>query len=123
MKRLNPFQKEHHNLTQVLFWPDMAPIHYSQTVLECLTNNGIDFVTKANNAPSVPQARPIERFWSLCKYHYSRRKETPKTLRIFKNVWSQINQLVAQNNAQSLARSMRRSLRLIGNSGVGASFR
>ena len=122
VKRLIPFLRAHHNVNETLFWPDMAPIHYSKTVLECLKSNGIEFVSKQGNASAVPQARPIERFWAHCKYHYSLRTETPKTLRIFKTVWSEISQFVAQNNAKALTRTMRRSLRLIGDKGVEASF-
>lgn len=30
-----------------------------------LNNNQIDFVPKLYNPPNVPQARPIEEFWSI----------------------------------------------------------
>ena len=35
-KRMLPFIKIHHNLDQVLFWPDMASSHYEKKVVEWL---------------------------------------------------------------------------------------
>ena len=66
--------------------------------------------------------RPIELFWSLCKYLYSVRTQTAQTLRIFTKLWSEISQLAPQNNAKALAGTMRCSLRLISDQGVEASF-
>lgn len=35
-KRLLPFIQKHHRLDQILFWPDMAPIHYGKIVINGL---------------------------------------------------------------------------------------
>jgi transposase len=71
-KILLPFITKYHNKSDVLFWPDMASIHYEKSVLNWLQTNGINFVPKEDNAPNVPHARPIEQFWKLCKEEYSR---------------------------------------------------
>jgi len=70
-KRLLPFIEEHHHKSDIMFWPDLATIHYESSVQTLLANNGIDCVTRKANAPNVPQARPIERFWALCKKKHS----------------------------------------------------
>ena len=60
-KRLIPFI----NNRDVLFWPDMATCHYSESVVNYLKSKNIDFIEKHNNAPKVIQARPIEKFWAI----------------------------------------------------------
>lgn len=51
----------------VIFWPDLAPCHYSHENLEWLEQNGITFVPKDQNPPAAPQIRPIENFWGCLK--------------------------------------------------------
>jgi hypothetical protein len=45
-KRLLPFLNRHHNVHQVIFWPDMATSHYSKICTEFLTANSIKFAKK-----------------------------------------------------------------------------
>ena len=122
-KRLLPFIKKHHSKKTVLFWPDMARIHYGKCVLNCLKDNQIDFVSWKDNAPAVPQARPIERYWSLCKRQYSKRSKEPKGLIGFTKIWKNITNTVSQTIAQSITNSMRRKLKLIGDKGVYAMLK
>ena len=74
IKRLIPFITKHHDVNNVLFWPDMATIHYVQIAIDYLKSQNVHYVHKLENALNVPQARGIERFWSLCKAAYSTRK-------------------------------------------------
>jgi hypothetical protein len=67
IKRLIPFLRTHHEDGQYLFWPDLAPAHYSKNTIAVLKENNINFVNREDNPPNVPQLRPIERFWSLLK--------------------------------------------------------
>ncbi len=99
----------------------MARIHYANNVQNWLKEVGIEYI-KFNNAPAVPQARPIQRFWSLCKYQYSLRSKTSKTLKEFAKVWTKISESVAQNSALNLMEKVRYKLRLIGNKGVYATL-
>jgi hypothetical protein len=72
-KRLLPFIQKHHTIDNALFWPDLATIHYSARAQEWLKDNRIECIAKERNPPNVPQARPIERFWSICKRRYGQR--------------------------------------------------
>ena len=122
-KILIPFIKKHHRISDVLFWPDMAPIHYSNSVRQCLESNGVQYVDKKGNAPAVPQARPIEPFWNVCKIEYSKKSKTPKNVKEFEKVWSQITDNVRESVAQTLTEGLRRTLKLIGDKGVMAPFK
>ena len=102
----------------VLFWPDMAPCHYASKVTEYFRCQNIDFVEKNKNAPNVPQARPIERFWALCKAEYRQRKEPAKNLRSFKRIWANISKKVAEKSGKTLMTGVRKKLRQIGRGGV-----
>ncbi len=77
-KRLLPFIRKYHKINDILFWPDMATSHYARECTTYLSSEGVDFVSKKDNAPNVPQLRPIERFWALCKRRYSDLRRQPK---------------------------------------------
>lgn len=95
-KRLLPFIKQHHQVDQVLFWPDMARAHYGQSCVEWFGRNNIDFVTNNKNIPSFPDGRPIEKFWALCKAEYGRRTHPAKNLASFNRIWKTISDRVAR---------------------------
>lgn len=67
MKRLMPFIENHHHKDKVLFWPDLASSHYSNTVTRYLDENNVHFVKRHFNPQNCPQSRPIETLWSLLK--------------------------------------------------------
>lgn len=113
-KRLMPFIKN----KQVLFWPDMATSHYAKIVTDYFEKEKVDFVKKVDNAPNVPQARPIERFWAYIKQQYSKRKDPPKNLRGFQQVLGKIIQEVAKKHGATLMARVRQKLRKIGREGV-----
>ena len=58
-KRLVPFIEKFED-KNVLFWPDLASVHYATAVQQYLKSQNIDFVSKEQNPPSVPDLRPIE---------------------------------------------------------------
>ncbi len=60
-----PFVQKYHRKEKVLFWPDLARCHYGLQVLEYLEENGIHYVREQDNPQNCPQARPIERLWSI----------------------------------------------------------
>lgn len=113
-KRLMPFIQKYHQNSKVLFWMDMASSHYKKEVTDWLTAQGIDFVGKKENAPNVPQARPIEKFWALSKAEYKRHRRTSKSLASFRKIWKKISTKVAEESAQALMKEARRYLRSIG---------
>ena len=101
-----------------MFWPDLATSHYQKDVQKWFSDNNITIVSKLDNAPNCPQARPIERFWSICKMNYKKLKKAPDTMRKFENQWRKISKKVEKDNAQALMRSIRRKLRSIAEQGV-----
>ena len=117
-KRLLPFIKKHHNLDEILFWSDMASIHYAADVCQWLKQQNINFVPLNNNAPNIPQARPIETFWALCKSEYKRQQYYPKDLDEFKKIWKLLSNKVAKNSAQTLMKGVRGKIRTIAYYGV-----
>src|SRR6266571_8328489 len=72
---------------------------------------------------NVPIARPIERFWHLCNKTYSQRSCQPKTNREPKKVWINLIKEIAERCGQSLMKSVRQKLRLIGREGVLAPYK
>ena len=48
-----------------MVWPDLAKAHYSNIVQQCLTEKNLPFVSRVDNPPNVPQARPIEIVWTV----------------------------------------------------------
>jgi len=63
--RLQRFINKFHDDGKYIFWPDLASCHYAKSVLSYMDDNGFNYVAKENNPPNVPQARPIENFWSI----------------------------------------------------------
>jgi len=121
-KRLVPFIKKHHRVGDVLFWPDLASCHYTEAVRSELEAGGIDYIGKRENAPNVPQARPIEIFWGINKKRYSARKKPVKNLNGFKRVYRQLDKTFTKKSAQELMRQLRRNVRKIGYEGVLATY-
>ena len=79
------------------------------------------YVARKDNAPNVPQARPIERYWAilaLCKKEYKNLKKQPKKQTQFTRKWKMISTKVAENSAQNLMKVCRRNVRKIANEGV-----
>jgi hypothetical protein len=121
-KRLIPFIKKYHKVEDVLFWPDLASCHYTEAVRNELDSAGIDYIGKHENAPNVPQARPIEIFWGVLKKKYLARKKSVKNLNGFKRVYRQLDKSFTKKSAQELMRQLRRNVRKIGYEGVLATY-
>ena len=66
-KRLVPFIEKHHSDGKYLFWPDLASAHYAKTVISYFNEKRVNYVTKCDNPPNVPELRPIEDFWGILK--------------------------------------------------------
>jgi hypothetical protein len=75
-------------------------------------------VKRDENAPNVPQVRPIERYWAECKKEFKNRKIFPKNLNGFKRIWSNISKYVANKCAQILMQGLKRKLQTVANGGV-----
>ena len=64
-KRVIPFIKEYHSDGNYVFWPEKASSHYANRVINRLHVANINFVPKIDNPTNLPEARPIEDFWSI----------------------------------------------------------
>lgn len=67
LPKLKRFIENYHARDEIMFWPDLASSHYAKKTLDWLTSQNIPFVPKKDNPPNIPQARPIEDFWSVLK--------------------------------------------------------
>lgn len=111
------FYNSQRNKGDLLFWPDLAPSHYQRDVVAFLKQKKIAFVPKLDNPPNIPQCRPIEKFWALCKAEYYRRGKNLTDLGQFKRQWTRISKLVAQKHGKSLFVHFKRNLQLVGDHG------
>jgi hypothetical protein len=64
-KRLLPMVRSHN--IPVVFWPDLASIHYAKKTLEWFNTNQVAVIPKDINPPNCPKLRPIEEYWSIIK--------------------------------------------------------
>jgi hypothetical protein len=119
-KILLPFIDANWRRADVLFWMDMARPHYAAPVIDFLQKEGIPFVKWKENAPNVPQARPIERYWALCKRAYARANVASATLEDFVPRWESCAREVVASSGLALMRSARAKVRAIGRKGVYA---
>ena len=122
-KRLIPFIKKWHSNSNVLFWPDLAQAHYAKRVTDFLDEQKINYVSKKDNPPNVPQARPIEQYWAICKRKYAEKNVQSNTLSNFKSIWKKIANEVIQESGKQLMESTKKKLRLIGRNGVLETFK
>ncbi|KAG9508951.1 Myosin-M heavy chain, partial [Fragariocoptes setiger] len=91
---LLPWMKQNFDLRDCIFWPDMATYHY--------TSQNVEFIYKDENAPNLPQCRPIETYWGLVKRRMRRYKSSAKNKLSFMKRWSQCSQYKCFN-AQHVA--------------------
>jgi hypothetical protein len=122
-KRLLPFIRKYHHQRRILFWPDMATCHYALTVQAFLRRKRIPFVERKENAPNVPQARPIEKFWALCKRAYAQRPDRAQGAHSMACIWGRLSREVAKKNLRNLMRSTRKKLKQIRDGGVYACLK
>ena len=122
-KRLLPFLKSKHKLSDILFWPDMASIHYAKSVREWLEKHKIKYVKRKDNAPNCPQVRPIERFWSFCKRDFSKCLTVSKSVEELRKCWLKVSRNVGKTHGKALMKGVRKKLRQVGKGGVYAPFK
>jgi transposase len=108
--RLIPFIQKHHKIENVVFWPDLATIHYANIVKNEIEEK-VSLVLKEQNPPNVPQLRPIEKFWAECKKSYSKLQKTPDTLRKFRNQWKKISEEISLSSGKTLIEKMKKKIK------------
>lgn len=115
---LIPFIDKFHDRKNVLFWPDMATCHYAKSVTDYLDSQGIEYVKKSDNTPNLPQARPIEKFWAICKAKIKKLNKNLKTIECFTKHWEKVSDEVAKASGANLMRDLKKKLRLVARNGV-----
>ena len=110
-KRLLPFIEKHYKRNNYIFWPDKASAHYAGVVIERLRTKNINVVTKSNNPPNVPQARPIETLWSLLEQKiYSRNWQAKNLDSLARRIKAKVKEL-DQKMLQAMVKTIRKQLR------------
>ena len=117
-KKLRSFIDKNHPGKRILFWPDLATIHYSYEVRNHFIQNNIDLIPKKENPPNFPQGRPIEKFWALCKNEYAKRKTIPKNITSFKRIWRNISLKIGKKNGKNLMKNLRKKLTSVATKGI-----
>ena len=120
---LIPFIEKYHSRDEILFWPDLAPAHYAKVAQAFYEAENINFVARNMNPPNLPQGRPIERFWALCKQKYSERSEIARSFHGFVTIWKNISKKVAEKSGQKLMDRLKNKLRSISREGVLAPLK
>lgn len=100
-KHILPLIRSHEN-RPVLFWPDLASIHYSGNSQDFMTKNYIDFVPKEWNPPNTPELRPIERYWAIGKVKLRRSKEHVNTPKEIHRKWANFSRSFGTTSVQRL---------------------
>ena len=118
LPKLIKFIRKLGGVKRVLFWPDMASAHYASSVTDHLENLEIDYVLKCDNLPNVPQLRPIERYWALCKVKYRRFNTVTKTIPAFRSRWTNISREVSGKSGKLLFNKFLSRLAKVGQQGV-----
>lgn len=114
---LKPWLQSLNIVEPILFWPDKATCHYANITLDFLRENGIDYVRKIDNPTSIPQCRPIERFWALCKTDMIKQNKVTYDPSLFKRRWTVVSKTVAEKSGKNLFNKFKAKLRLAAKEG------
>ena len=109
-KRLLPFIKKHN--VPCVSWPDLAPIHYSAAALQWFESNNIQVFPKTANPAAVPEDRPIERYWALCKRELKKEPKAAKDDKEFKYRWDRASERVKSETIKSMMTTVREKIEL-----------
>lgn len=91
-QRLLPFIKSHS--VSPLFWPDLATVHYSRTVMEWYETNKVIVVPKSCNPPNTPHLRPIEKYWALVKQKLRKGQKIATNALSFQKYWNSAAKMI-----------------------------
>lgn len=108
-KRLLPFIRKHN--VSCIFWPDLAPIHYSRASLDWFESNNIQIVPKTANPAAVPEDRPIERYWALCKRELKKEPKAAKDDKEFQYRWKRASGRVTKGTIQLMMSTVRQKIK------------
>lgn len=122
-KYLIPWIRSNFKSEEVIFWPDLATCHYTNDVIQFLKSQNIETVSKCENAPNLPQARPIEKYWALVKREYRRYHDNSKSLASFSKRWHLCSKKVMEMSGKALFENLREKLKIVKKFGPRPSIR
>lgn len=101
---------------------EIAKKNCAKLYKKCVPSGGnfffvIDDETYMELDPSVPQCRPIERFWALCKSEMVKRDKVTFDPVLFKRRWTAVSKQVAEKSGKSLFTKFKAKLRLAAKAG------
>lgn len=117
-RRLLPFIDKYHSNGNILFWPDLARSHYSNIVQQRLNERNIPYVSRTDNPPNVPQARPIEVVWTILEQKiYENNWEANSIDHLVRRIKQKVKEL-DQQMLQDMMEGIRRKLRAMWRDGL-----
>lgn len=108
-KRILPMAKLRNH--PVVFWPDLASMHYARDTLAWLDQKGIQYVAKDMNPPNCPELRPIERYWAIIKSKLLATKGSVKNDKELQKSWDKCVATVGKATVQKLMGGIKRRVR------------
>jgi len=115
---LIPFIRNHYRGRKFIFWPDLAKAHYSNVVQNKLQQERINFVSREDNPPNVPQARPIETLWAhLAQKVYENNWEAKDLSQLASRIKRKVKEL-NQDTLQRMVQDVRKKLRQMWREGL-----
>ena len=103
---------------KILFWPDLARSHYSNNLQPRSNEMHIPYVSRADNPPNVPQARPIEVLWTaLERKIYENNWEINNIDHLVKRIKQKVKEL-DQRMLKDMIGGVGRKLRIIWREGL-----
>lgn len=116
-KILFPWLRSLDTERRFLFWPDKASCHYAHLTTQLLDEEKISYVSRIENPSAVPENRPIERFWRLCKQELVKKNLVAKNLRQFRYNWTVVSKRIAKNHGKALFAHFKNKLLQAANEG------
>lgn len=110
-KRLLPMIEKHN--VPVMFWPDLASIHYSKKTLKWFHDNAVEFVPKDSNPPNCPEQRVIESYWSIVKGILRKGGKLATDNEDFKKKWIQASKKVPEDMVRSMMAGTHKKIRVL----------
>ena len=117
-KRVIPFIKEYHSDGNYVFWHDKASSHYTKRAINRLNAENINFLPKIDNPTKLPEARPIEDFWSILKRELYKNNWKAENVAQFKDIIKYCVKKVDLHLIQKLTEGVYRRLDSIRRNGL-----
>lgn len=115
-ERLLPLIRQHRS--PIMFWPDLASIHYSRMTLQWFDDNGVQVVPRNSNPPNCPEFRPIEKFWAIGKAFLKKSRGAIKNADSLLRQWNRAVATIENSVVQKQMAAIKRKVRLFVRTGV-----